>query len=257
MEIEENIYEPLDLFRSRYKDAHARNVSDFFEDLVRKSGIDEAKNADTVGKIKAKQKEIADSTKALSKKKALRGFVVFLIVALALVALFFGYVAATGKSDISPLWLCILIIAGCVLGIVGFSLLIGLSLRQGIKKAQTVLAGLNAEYNALLHEAWLEMQPLNDLYDWGMTQSLVEKTIPLVKMDPYFDNERFENMAAKYGLSDSTDPNSSVVYVQSGEIIGNPFILARTYNTWIGTKAYTGTLQISWTESHYVDWVDG
>jgi hypothetical protein len=252
MEIDQNIYEPLDLFRSRFKDEHAKNVSDFFEDLVKKSGVDEAKNADTVSKIKDKQKAITAADKSLAGKKTLRGFIIFLIVAFAIAAIVLFYMAfENGTSAQFPSWLAILLGVVALLGIVGWSLLIGLKINKIIKKGQEIVKGLNDELNVLLKEAWTEMKPLNDLYDWGMTQGLVEKTIPLVKMDPYFDNQRFEFMAVKYGLEDNSALDHSVTFVQSGEIIGNPFILARTVNTWMGTKVYIGTLEISWTESRY------
>ena len=36
---------------------------------------------------------------------------------------------------------------------------------------------------------YAQMKPLNDLYDWGMSAEIVSKTIPLVELDPYFDND--------------------------------------------------------------------
>lgn len=251
MEIEENIFEPVDLFRSRFRDAHAKNTSDFFDDLVNKSAIDKAKNADTVGKIKAKQKEISDQNHKVAGKRTLRGFLIFLIVASAVAAVIF----LAGFIDSSFVILAavpsILIIVGCVLLIVLFALLIGLKVNKIIKGLVSILAKLNAENDALIKEAWDEMAPLNRLFDWGMPQTLVTKTIPLVKMDPCFDNDRFEYMNQKYGLEDNSDPKQSVLYVQSGEMIGNPFLIAQTVNTWTGEHVYVGTLLITWTETYY------
>lgn len=251
MDIEENIFEPVDLFRSRFREAHAKNVSDFFEDLLKKSGVDEAKNKDTVSKIKAKQKQISEQSRKVSGKKTLRGFLVFLIVVslIGAVAFLMGFIDAS--LVILPAVFSILIIVGCVLLAVLFGLLIGLKINKDIKGLEAILFKLNSENGILIQEAWAEMAPLNRLFDWGTTQSLVSKTIPIIKMDPCFDNDRFECLNQKYGLEDNSDPKRSVLYVQSGEMVGNPFLIAQTMNTWTGSCVYTGTLQISWTETYY------
>ncbi|MCX5775431.1 MAG: hypothetical protein NTV44_03615 [Firmicutes bacterium] len=44
-----------------------------------------------------------------------------------------------------------------------------------------------------------------------------------------------------------SDPDSSVLFVQSGQIIGNPFLLTRSLRFAMGSKAYTGSLYITWT----------
>lgn len=255
MDNEENIYEPVSLFQSRYKDAHARNVSDFFEDLVKKSGVNATQNADTVAQIDAKQKEIDIQDKKYKGKKNLKGFCIFLIV------LFGAAIVLSGLSLYDPTlfeipwesWIFILVIVLSVLAIIGLGLIIGLVLQKAIKILEKALAKLNKEKQDLLDIAWKQMAPLNSLFDWGMTQALVQKTIPLVHMDPYFDNRRFEFLRYKYGLADNSVLNRSVTYVQSGEIMGNPFLLTRVVDHWMGTKTYEGSLTISWTTTRYVD----
>jgi hypothetical protein len=459
---QENIYEPLELYCSRFKDEQARNASSFFEDLVKKSGVNETQNAATVTKIRDKEANIAKESSLLAKTKSLKGFLTFLSVALFLLggflisttsgesltegtaifstvivfiaaiicgvsvtflqgvidhegnpslgktlfafalissllgSFFFCFVLSSalptiGESDVSlfvalfsglvfsilfpalgghnllsqkggksvagvvfvilsvvaffydgflayrflgslldaPIpsssagmlalfclvgvaaflfdllcwkkrlggsagnfdatastvgfWVsmaltgCFLASGGFLVGLViadftvlafspvvsilgfllcfllgtGLAVFIVLSLHRAIKKGKATLANLNEEKRILVDEAYQQMQPLNDLFDWGMPQTIFQQTVPLVKMDAFFDSRRFECMHNKYGLSGNGDSNRSVVFVQSGEIIGNPFLLSRSLTTWIGSKVYTGSLNISWTESHY------
>lgn len=255
MDHEENIYEPVSLFQSRFKDSHSKNVSDFFEDLFQKSGVDAAKNADTVAQINAKQKEIDTEDKKRKSKRKLKGFCIFLIVVFgaAIVVFALSLYDPTLFSIPWPSLYFILLIIGSVLGIVGLSLIIGLNLQKAIKILEKTLAKLNKDKQDLLNIAWKQMEPLNSLFDWGMTQALVQKTIPLVHMDPYFDNQRFEFLRYKYGLADNSALGRSVTYVQSGEIAGNPFLLARVLDHWMGTKTYDGSLTITWTTTTYVN----
>ena len=101
-------------------------------------------------------------------------------------------------------------------------------LRPRIKDSQARLSDLISKRDEKIRLAWAQVNPLNELFDANMTPMLVEKTIPLLTMDPFFDSKRLDYLVRKYGLSDFTPDNESAEFVQSGEIQGNPFILAKT-----------------------------
>ena len=94
------------------------------------------------------------------------------------------------------------------------------------------------------------MAKLNRMYDWSMAANLVHKTIPLLELDDNFNPKRYEELARKYGLLDNKESSRSTAFVQSGSILGNPFLLS-TFNIqeW-GKKTYTGHLTISWVERY-------
>ena len=54
-----------------------------------------------------------------------------------------------------------------------------------------------------------------------------------------------------YGFSELNDSNSSSLFVLSGTILGNPFLLQKARLHEIKDKVYTGTKVISWTEYYY------
>jgi hypothetical protein len=93
---------------------------------------------------------------------------------------------------------------------------------------------------------WL---PLNDRFDWNMAAGIIKKTTPIIQMDQYLDMAKFDFMRTKYGFKDNDDPDSSIVGVLSGSLVGNPFLEVRTYNTEMVDKIYTGELTIYWTET--------
>ena len=44
----EDVHEPVELFKTVFKEAHARHTAEYFEDLLRRSGVDEHANVETV-----------------------------------------------------------------------------------------------------------------------------------------------------------------------------------------------------------------
>jgi hypothetical protein len=51
-----------------------------------------------------------------------------------------------------------------------------------------------------------------------------------------------------FGWCESFNDTRSVAFAHSGLINGNPFVLAKTVNHWIGSKTYHGSRGISWRE---------
>lgn len=245
-----NIYEPLKLFETRFRDEHRNNVSEYFENLVKKSNIKESDNIQTVKDIRKKETEIGQVSQKCQKQRTLKVFYIIFIVVLFIMAIIFIYDIATG-SRLLPSYAEILL-ALAATGLAAFLI------AQIINKVNKAIKNLNDDMSILKNHlakltnlAWSQVAGLNDLYDWGMTPELIHKTIPLINMDDYFDQRRYDYLHRKYGLSDNSDPNTSVLFVQSGDIVGNPFLLTRRRHFAMGSKSYTGSLYITWTEYYY------
>ena len=78
------IYNPLEEFETKFKNLHLNNTKSFFEELVKKSGVDVEENRKTVQKYN----QIKDNLKQLKKKLNLwRLFRVLMIITLILIPL--------------------------------------------------------------------------------------------------------------------------------------------------------------------------
>ncbi len=243
-----NVYEPIKQYDRQYKKLHEKNVSDFFEELVKKSNVNEEENQETIKKIRKYQGLHAKTSDKQNTYKILKVITTVFIVVVAIVLLVFLLNLFNG-NEIVVLWADILITIGLAGGIVGLVFLI-------VKKLNVILKGLQStldEYQKKIKEheqiSWQQMAPLNSLFDWGMPQELFVKTMPLITMDKYFDPKRYDILHNKYNLWDTSNNDQSVMYCQSGEILGNPFVIAKTLNTYVGTKTYTGTKTITWTQT--------
>lgn len=226
-----DVHEPLGQFASQFKSAHVENTSDFFEDLVRRSGVDEQANIQTVRELRELEKLAEGAGSTNRWWRILRG----LSIAAALVAAL--YVLANYWWPWATL--PVLVAAPAIY-----------LLNRVIQDSDAQLKRLRAERDAKRAEAWAQMAPLNRLYDWDIVAKLMEKTVPRIAFDPYFSNGRMDELRQDFGWIGHLGDDHSIVFAHSGVLNGNPFILARTLSHWMGTKTYHGSLQISWQENY-------
>ena len=240
MNQEYDLTEPVKAYEYFLKDAYHEAVCNFFDGLTTKNNIDTAANELTVSELNRYRKKIDETKNKISNQKGLRGFVIFMIVAFFLAALITLFVTIANFK-----WWMILIIAACIGAGVGF-IFISKNLKKKIHKVEEALAKLQKRADELLAEARSQMQPLNDDYDWNIPAKILTDTIPLIKMDQYFDQNKFYYLKKKYGFMENED-NISSLFVQSGSILGNPFIVERNFVREIRNHVYTGSITIHWT----------
>ncbi len=241
------IFDPLQSYANVYRETHRKNTADYFEELIKQSKIDVNANHGTVASVKKKQAEIDVEAKKHKEQSGLRGFLIFLIVAMVVGSIILIVLWTQGEVALTQQNLILIVAGAAVLAIVGVVAVVRVS--KAIKQLVAILAKKKQERDALEKTAWEQMRPLNELHDWGVSNMLVQKTIPIVKLDSYFDAKRFDYLQRKYGLGPASNPSESILGVQSGEIIGNPFLLCRMRHFAMGTKSYQGSLTISWTET--------
>ncbi len=68
----EDVHEPIELFRSVFKEAHARHTAEYFEDLLRRSGVDERANVELVKELRILERHVADANLSNRWSKAAR-----------------------------------------------------------------------------------------------------------------------------------------------------------------------------------------
>lgn len=227
----DDVHEPLEQYSSVFKTAHVNNTSDFFEDLVRRSGVDENANIKTVQELRELEKQAAGTGSSNKWWRILRAVI---IVALAPAV---SYIL----TYYSWPWL----IALAVVFIPAI-----LKLNRVIKDSNARLKRLQQARDEKLALAWGQMAPLNRLFDWDTVAKLMQRTVPRIAFDSYFSHGRMEDLRNSFGWSGHLGDDHSIVFSHSGVLNGNPFVLARTLSHWMGSKTYHGSLDISWKEQY-------
>ncbi|MBQ0009164.1 MAG: hypothetical protein KBS97_02710 [Firmicutes bacterium] len=207
----QELLEPERLYTLELKDKHHENTEKFFEKLTKTSGVDTEANKLTCKKYYEESAMLAGLNKKARKLAALKGFFIFL---------------------------CLLII--------GIFLLIFVY-KPRKKELDAQLAKQEALVKSLLAEAYAQMSPLNSLFESSIPCKIMQTTTPLIQMDRIFDVKKYELMREKYGLWDNSDEDSSTLDLQSGSILGNPFVIFKDLKKDIVDYKYEGTRTISYT----------
>ncbi len=242
----DDVYEPLSLYRDSFKDEYAKNTAAFFEALVLASGVDESANRETVAAIRSLEKEIAKNTFSSSNWKLLRILTVLLLAsAVVVIGLFLGHLVSPESVSTDPglFWLLMGIAT-----LISTGFFLQKKLNPRIRALGERLALQKEELAIKMREAWAQLSQLNRLYDWGMFAKLIQQTVPRLVLDPFFSLARLHELRESFGWDDYFNADKSVVFAQTGEINGNPFVLAETLDFEWGQKTYHGSLTISWQE---------
>ncbi|MGM9971241.1 MAG: MAG1210 family protein [Anaeroplasmataceae bacterium] len=243
---DDSILDPFDKYKGQFKEAFHENAIKYFDELVKTSGVDVFENKSTVKKYK---NELTQAKYWEKKENSIRGVKIFLIVCsilLLLAGIFFIYKGVINDGQIHRVLCFILGPVGVVLAIIIF-VAIKKKVDKVINSRKEKKEKHIEESNKLLNTCWEQMSSLNASYDWNIPAKLINKVTPLIQIDDVFDPDKYEYLHEKYNLNEITESNKSVNYVQSGSIVGNPFVLLNTYNQNMVNHTYTGSLVIHWT----------
>jgi hypothetical protein len=222
---------PVNCYRSELREAHARHTSTCFEELRRRSGVDQAANARTIAAL--------SETELALKESGQKSSILLAAGATAGVAGLFGAVAAFASA---PWWAVVPVLSGWA---------ILQKITPMFRAAQAQSKALQAECARHKAEAWAQMAPLNALYDWGIPAQLIQQTLPLLHLDPYFANGRLQDLRDNFGWDDRMNSEDrSITFTHSGTLGANPFVVAQSILHWMSVETYSGSLVISWQESY-------
>lgn len=233
--MQKDIYDPLTEYVNVYRHKFKEVAEKTFAELAAEAQVDVEKNRETCRRIYSEEDSLSKVEAGIRWQKVWR-VLLWLCVAVGFIVGFTMY----EELDYADL----IIIGFVIFGALG---LLFTEVNSKIKSMKSVRDELAAVVDKLKKEAWQQMAPLNNLYDWDVLTRMMTKTVPRLEFDPYFTTQRLADLKATYGWSDSFNAGRSVVYSHSGLINGNPFVICRTRKMEMGTKTYYGEKTIHWT----------
>ena len=244
---EQPLYHPRQLYETQLSKQYHYAADQYFNELADKARTDQGMNALHVKQYNAALAELEAAKKKLNAANAGKGWAIAGIIVSFLVALILIIV---GIANASSVWWLILI----GVAFVGLGIFLIVTLATRVKKALAAARALVEEKEkkakAALDVCYADMASLNALFDDFMPGDVMEKTTPLIDLDPIFSPERFSYLHERFGMQEETDPGTSVLGVISGNIQGNPFVLEKVARSEIQDKVYHGELTIHWTTTH-------
>jgi len=205
------IYNPLEEFDKKHKDAHSKKTNEFFEELVQRSGIDIEQNRKTVMLYNEYKENLSKLKKKLNWLRFLRVIMCITVILIPLVIL-----KTTPKIK---------------------------ALRKEIEEA-------DKRTEELLDEAHRQMLPLNSLFTDRDALNLIEATIPLISFDKCLSVKQEADMKINYDYSEYNEDEQSTIDVLAGNYNENPFLFENKIVHTMGTETYHGYKTIHWTERY-------
>ena len=210
----EMIYNPQEEFEQKFAQLHLDNTKQFFENLVKLSGVDIQANKDTVTQYHFYKENVR---KLRTKRNWLRFWRVLMCITLVLIPVVILKTTPAIRALLKEI-------------------------EEADKKAEE-----------LLQKAYAQMQPLNNLFTDRDALELIEKTIPLVNFDTCFTAKQEADMKENYDYIPQDSEERSTLDVLSGTYNGNPFVFENKFIKSMGMETYHGYKTISWTETYYSD----
>ena len=233
--MQKDIYDPLTEYVNVYRHKFKEVAEKTFAELAAEAQVDVGKNRETCRRIYSEEDSLSKVEAGIRWQKVWR-VLLWLCVAV-------GFIVGFTMYDVLD-YVDLLIVGFVIFGALG---LLFTDINPKIKEMKSERDKLTAKVDKLKKEAWQQMAPLNNLYDWDVLTRMMTKTVPRLEFDPYFTTQRLADLKATYGWSDSFNAGRSVVYSHSGLINGNPFVICRTRKMEMGTKTYYGEKTIHWT----------
>lgn len=251
--VENLIHEPLREYIHIFKEKFRKNAAETFEELFRRSGVDASANKKTVQRIKILEKLLAKVAETLQYLRLLDLIAIFFLVAGSLVTVFYiikilCILFETEKNFFTDLPLNIYWASGGFSAAAAAFLLKYCFLNDKIAHFEEKEKEKEQELSGKMAEAYGQMAPLNQLFEWNTVTDLVKKSCPVLSFDKFFSCARMMELEKKFHFNSSLGNDTSILFCHSGSINDNPFVLAETKKQFMGTKIYAGSLLITWQE---------
>ncbi len=237
----EEIFQPVEAFRERFRQAFHDEALLEFERLREAAQVDEEENRATIAELDEKQRQLNNAASS-------RNFYTWLIILFFLtlaggaIAALYPFFSEASKVDQEA---CLAWGGGIFL----VSLLLLFLFFPLRKKAAKLMELLTPLVQDLTQQSWTQMEPLNQRYDWELLPRLIRKVCPMLSFDPYFTVGRLQELVQDFDLPENyLDETQSVLFAQSGTMRGNPFVFADVLCQEWGEKTYYGHLTIHWRE---------
>ena len=247
---QEKLLEPLKYYKTEVAKNFLDKLTDNFENLLRKSGIDIEANKKSVSDYNEISKVKVKNEKKL--KWAERFYILFFYIFIFLMIYEIGIIRTIknlydlNKNIQDPILRALLIgIGAVVLGILNFKYIRGKKkqLNKSIKEIETELV-LKKE------ECYSQVNPLLSLFESNTANKIVTEIIPTLVLDKNFKIERYADLVENFEMPTKLQNNFSTKDIISGEILGNPFIIIKSLCNRVIDQKYTGSLTVSWEETY-------
>lgn len=244
-----DLLEPCKLYFDKLKTKVEEEAASFFDDLVKKSKMNVEENKIASTKYEQEVELLNSAKKQIKKYKTIEVLFIILNIVFGLTRTIFLIQQILNKFNALFVFIPIYVV---LLGLsIFFSIYLSKTNRNNLislKKQENQHLSLS---NKLLDECNNLIKPLLSLFDSSDPDVIFQKITPLIQLDSVFDKEKlaYIDHLTNCGV-ENTNNKSSLVYIKSGSLNDNPFIILKFLNHYMGTKTYFGSKVVSYTVTY-------
>lgn len=244
--LDERIYDPVKDYNQKYKKEYLDLLNNYLEDKIKEAGVDEEANKIAVKKYK----ELSHKNELLSSKRSLVSFFYYfcIVVAiiLAVVVLFQLLLSfSTNWRRVYQTGEIIGFFVICPIISIGLFVLAFAYLKKDLKAKDSVINDVKNKMEEEKRKAQLSLKDLKARFDYDVAVKLINKLNTIISLDSNFDSRKVNFLNYKYGLPLKTSEKESSLFVRSGLINKNPFLIYRNLVQYKGNKTYTGSKTVT------------
>ena len=243
-----DVFSPADDY-PKYLEEYRANLDEYFDQITEKSGIDIKENTKTIENLNAAKDQKKANLKKIKWQQIGRGFTSFFAVAFFILAAISIYQLVKEKLLFKVISYGggIALTIAFILIAIGFIILIALLINKNIKKYKLDVESDNSVINKTIELAKSQITPLFNLIKNNVASQLVNKTLPFISINKTISAALINYLQDDFDLRlYSKDLNYTSVL--SGVVMNNPFLLLNYEYFKMGTKQYSGSITIHWTQ---------
>ncbi|ATZ19055.1 hypothetical protein ESOMN_v1c06730 [Williamsoniiplasma somnilux] len=241
-----DIYDPIEQYKNKFKDEFTNSATKYFDELVEKSKVDVSANKQISQKITKLEEKLEQENKLIKKKKNIKIFlIVLLVIFLVGIILTLWYVILSW-SHISNTIKIPVIIGTILVSFLEIFLLFWIfkKINPKLKELKIAVEKTHNKQEEQIEIAYQQLENLNNSFNLNIPQVLLQKLLPIFSLDSYLTKNKQQELNVK-----NLSKFESVVFAQTGDIYGNPFLIYEKKIHEMSEKIYTGSLTVSWTET--------
>lgn len=265
MDSAEKLLEPIESYRNCFKDEYKEKAKELLDNLVEQSKIDISQNKKDVEDLNHQGEKLANLKKEKSslERKSKVFKILFIIIIIYGIYLAINTYKKIGYDsvyyEISKISILFSYYVKEIIQIILIPLICGFTYKYVFKRLPAIIlemkhkiTSLDEIYEKKLRECLEQTRKLTSLFDRSIPNRLITDVIPSVHLDDYFELRRYGDLTINYGLRNRMNEDQSSIDLVSGDVLGNSFLISKSFAKQMLKQSYHGTRTVSY-EVSYTD----
>lgn len=249
-EVSGKLLDPIKSYKQEFAKSFLDRLTARFEELVSESNLDVEANRKSVAEHEKLSNAKSSEESTLSCLKIVSWILIIAVIIIGYLDWQVIDLVQYEKYRTNENYQMLALYTGIIIVVLIFNFtFISRKKRECVEK----IKNLAKEIRLKEEECWSQVLSLLVLFKSNIANKIITEVLPKLNLDEYFNIERYAQLVDGFDMPRKMDRKLSTTDVLSGEMLGNPFIIAKSLKNQVVSQEYTGSRTVSWTEYYYED----